>query len=83
MAKSLAITIILSLLVAGVGQIYLGVVNRGIYILIFGVALWIIASWIITSPLSWALVIIYWIWQIVDAYRQYTKLKLGQSHIEK
>ncbi|RPJ28082.1 MAG: hypothetical protein EHM25_10440 [Nitrosopumilales archaeon] len=83
MAKSLAITIILSLLVAGVGHIYLGVVKRGIYILIFGIVLLIIASWFVPSPLSWALVIIYWIWQIVDAYRQYTKLKLGESQIEK
>jgi TM2 domain-containing membrane protein YozV len=42
LAKSLAITILLAVLVSGVGHIYLGIIKRGIIILIVGIAIWII-----------------------------------------
>lgn len=44
LAKSLALTIILAILVAGVGHIYLGFIKRGIVILVIGILLWIVAS---------------------------------------
>jgi len=79
LAKSLAITILLAVLVSGVGHIYLGIVKRGIIILIVGIAIWIIVPWFVPFPLSWVILAPYWIWQIVDVYRLYKKMKFGQA----
>ncbi|TLX86699.1 MAG: hypothetical protein E6K94_02595 [Thaumarchaeota archaeon] len=79
MAKSLAITILLAVLVSGVGHIYLGVIKRGIIILIVGIAIWIIVPWFVPFPLSWVIGAGYWIWQIVDVYMLYKKMKFGQT----
>jgi hypothetical protein len=40
LAKSLALTIILAILVGGVGHIYLGFIKRGLVILVIGIVLW-------------------------------------------
>jgi len=81
LGKSLKITILLAVLVSGVGHIYLGVIKRGIIILIIGLALWYIISWFVPFPLSWAIIGAYWIWQIVDVYQIYKKMYSGQTHI--
>lgn len=72
--KSLGLTILLALLIPGVGHIYLGFVRRGITILIVGIALWF-SSMFIPFPWVWGINAVYWIWQIVDAYRRYQELK--------
>jgi len=79
LAKSLAITILLAVLVSGVGHIYLGIVKRGIFILIVGIAIWIIVPWFVPFPLGWVIGAAYWIWQIVDVYRLYKKMNFGQT----
>ena len=83
LAKSLALTIILAILVAGVGHIYLGFIKRGIVILVIGIVLWIIASLHTRYPYMWYMWIIpiaYLVWQIIDAYIHYKKLISGQTH---
>lgn len=80
MAKSLGITMILAVLLSGLGHIYLGFVKRGIIILIIGIILWIVVSFLIPIPFSWMIGIAYWIWQIWDAYNHYKKLKPQEPH---
>jgi hypothetical protein len=75
--KSLRITILLAVLVSGVGHIYLGFLKRGIIILIVGIALWWILRLFTPFPLNWFFFAIYWAWQIIDAHRHYKKLKTG------
>jgi TM2 domain-containing membrane protein YozV len=81
LAKSLKITILLAILVSGVGHIYLGVTKRGIIILVVAIALWIIIPLFVPIPYSWVFTGIYWIWQIVDVYRIYKKMDSGQTQI--
>jgi hypothetical protein len=50
LAKSLALTIILAILVAGVAHTYLGFKKRGIVILVIGIGFWIVASLHIQYP---------------------------------
>lgn len=64
---------ILAVILSGLGHIYLGFVKRGIIILIIGIVIWIVVSWLI--PFGWLIGITYWIWQIWDAYNHYKKLK--------
>ena len=71
------------MLISGVGHIYLGFVKRGIIILIIGIALLILVSWLVPIPFSWIIGISYWIWQILDAYKHYKKLDPGQPQVEK
>lgn len=79
MAKSLALTIFLAVLIAGVGHIYLGYKKRGIIILITRIAIWLAIFWFIPFPLSWVIGLIigggFWIWQLIDAVRLYNKMK--------
>jgi TM2 domain-containing membrane protein YozV len=81
LGKSLRITILLAVLVSGVGHIYLGIIKRGIFILIIGLALWYIIPLFVPFPLSWVIFGVYWIWQIVDVYRIYKKMDSGQTEI--
>lgn len=76
-AKSLGITILLAVLVSGVGHIYLGIIKRGIIILIVGIAIWIIVPLFVPIPLSWVIGGGYWVWQLVDAILLYRKMKSG------
>jgi len=83
LAKSLGITILLAVLVSGVGHIYLGFVKRGIIILVVSIAIWSVVSIFVPYPWSWLIGGIYWIWQIVDVYRHYKKLNPAQPQVEK
>jgi TM2 domain-containing membrane protein YozV len=73
--------ILLAVLVSGVGHIYLGIIKRGIFILIIGLVSWYLISWFVPFPLSWVIFGAYWIWQIVDVYRIYKKMGSGQIEI--
>jgi TM2 domain-containing membrane protein YozV len=77
LAKSLGITILLAVLVSGVGHIYLGIVKRGIIILIVSFAIYIIAGMLFPEPYNWIIGGAYWIWQLVDVIRLYKKMKLN------
>src|SRR5687768_7377227 len=51
--KNLGLTMILAAILSGLGHIYLGFVKRGIIILIIGIVIWIVVSWLIPIPFSW------------------------------
>jgi len=72
--KSLALTIVLAIIISGLGHLYLGFVNRGIIILILGFAIGIGVSMIVPFPYSLIFTAAYWIWQIYDAYKHYKKI---------
>jgi TM2 domain-containing membrane protein YozV len=66
MIRRTAIAIILSIIIAGLGQIYLGYIKRGVIILIAGFAI----SFFMTFWLGlWGLfpALAFWIWNIYDA----------------
>ena len=73
--KSLALTIILSVIIIGLGQIYLGLIGRGLAILIAGFVGSIVLSIFLPLHLSLPIIIIFWAWQIFDAYNSYKKVE--------
>ena len=81
MAKSLALTIILAVVIAGVGHIYLGYKKRGIIILIARVAIWLGVALLVPFPFSLVFGVIlgggFWIWQLIDAVRLFNKMRSG------
>jgi TM2 domain-containing membrane protein YozV len=79
LTKSLKVTILLGFLLAGVGHIYLGLIKRGIMILVIGVAFGYIVSSLVPFPLSWLLIGPYWIWQLVDVYNLYKKMTFEKT----
>jgi TM2 domain-containing membrane protein YozV len=83
MAKRLWLTILLSILVSGIGHIYLGFIKRGIIILIVAIILGFSLPFLIPMPFSWIILVGYWLWQIWDAYKHYQKLKVGQTQATK
>ena len=64
--KSEALAIVLSLLIMGVGQMYMGKVGRGIGILLGCIVLAVIG--IVTMGVGYIILLIVYIWQIIDAY---------------
>jgi TM2 domain-containing membrane protein YozV len=83
LAKSLAVTIILAVIIAGVGHIYLGYKKRGIIILIARIAIWLAVIWLIPFPFGWIIGPVlgggFWVWQLIDVVRLYNKMKSGQT----
>ncbi|HEY7080217.1 MAG TPA: hypothetical protein VH500_10980 [Nitrososphaeraceae archaeon] len=81
MAKSLALTILLAVVIAGVGHIYLGYKKRGLIILIARIAIWLGVVWFVPFPLSLVFGLIlgggFWIWQLIDAVKLYNKMRSG------
>jgi TM2 domain-containing membrane protein YozV len=75
LGKSLALTILLSVIICGLGEIYLGLINRGVIVLIVGVAIVFATSLLLPFYIALPIIFVYWIWQLVDAYQQYKKLK--------
>lgn len=90
MAKSLAITIILSVVFAGLGHIYLEYKKRGVIILVARIAIWLVVIWFVPFPFNWVVGPIigggFWIWQLVDVIKLYNKIKStdirGRPHVE-
>ncbi|MGE5685337.1 MAG: hypothetical protein ACM3ZS_09380 [Nitrososphaerota archaeon] len=73
MVKRLWLTILLSVLISGVGHMYLGFIKRGITILIFTIVIGYAAPGLIPMY-GWIIVIGLWIWQIYDVSNHYEKL---------
>jgi len=80
--KSLAITLLLSVLVPGVGHIYLGVHHPGIMIFLIGVFLRFVTDIFFPFPLDWAIFGIYWGWALIHVYRIYKVISgpVGQAN---
>ena len=81
LSKSLALTILLSVIIYGLGEIYLGVINRGVIVLIVGVAVSLGASLLLPFCIAALIIFAYWIWQLVDAYLQYRRLNIPREKI--
>lgn len=83
LAKSLALTITLAVLIAGLGHIYLGYKKRGVIILIVRIAIWLAIFWLVPFPLSWVIGPIFgggfWLWQLIDVVRLHNKIKSGKA----
>ncbi len=84
MAKSLAITIILAVIFAGLGHIYLGYKKRGIIILVARIAIWLAVIWFLPFPIDWIVGPIvgggFWIWQLIDVARLYNGIRITKIH---
>ncbi len=84
MAKSLAITIILAVVFAGLGHIDLGYKKRGVIILVARVAIWLAVIWLLPFPIDWVVGPIvgggFWIWQLIDVVRLYNRIRLTNIH---
>ncbi|MFI5405260.1 MAG: hypothetical protein ACHQ1D_01970 [Nitrososphaerales archaeon] len=81
LGKSLALTILLSVIIYGLGEIYLGEINRGVIVLIVGVAVSLGASLLLPFYIAALIIFAYWIWQLVDAYLQYRRLNIPREKI--
>jgi TM2 domain-containing membrane protein YozV len=81
LGKSLALTILLSVIIYGLGEIYLGVINRGVIVLIVGVAVSLGTSLLLPFYIAAPIIFAYWIWQLVDAYLLYRKLNIPRERI--
>jgi TM2 domain-containing membrane protein YozV len=60
-----------SIILPGLGQIYLKHKNRGFMILTGAVILSITLSFLFAFPLNWIIMAAYWIWQVFDAFFLY------------
>jgi len=81
MAKSLAVTILLAVVIAGLGHIYLGYKKRGIVILIARIAIWLSVAFLVPFPFPLSIVLGlvlgggFWLWQLIDVVRLFNKRK--------
>ena len=71
--KSLAITMILAIVLGGIGHVYLGFVKKGLIIFIIGIGLgiglyYLFGFWGTLAAFA------FYIWQIFDAYKTYKRL---------
>jgi TM2 domain-containing membrane protein YozV len=90
LTKSLAITVILAVIFAGLGHIYLGYKKRGVIILVARVAIWLAIIWFLPFPIDWIVGPIvgggFWIWQLIDVIRLYNRTRStsihDQTHVE-
>ena len=83
LAKSLALTIILAVLIAGLGHIYLGYKKRGVINLIDRIAKCLAIILLIPFPMGWIIGPIFgggfWLWQLIDVVRLHNKIKSEQA----
>jgi len=81
MAKSLAVTILLAVVIAGLGHIYLGYKKRGMVILIARIAIWLSVAFLVPFPFPLSIVLGlvlgggFWLWQLIDVVRLFNKRK--------
>ena len=73
--KSFGITIILAVLIVGLAHIYLAYIRRGLIILIGGILAGVLLQFFLPFYMLIPILVIYWIWQIVDSIRLHSKTK--------
>ena len=61
----------ISIILPGLGQIYLNHKKRGLTILIGALALSITLAFLFGFPLYWIIMAAYWIWQVFDTFFLY------------
>ena len=61
----------ISIILPGLGQIYLNHKKRGLTILIGALALSVTLAFLFSFPLYWIIMASYWIWQVFDTFFLY------------
>jgi TM2 domain-containing membrane protein YozV len=61
----------LSIILPGLGQIYLNHKKRGLTILIGALTLSITLTFLLALHLNWIIMVAYWVWQVSDTYFVY------------
>lgn len=72
--KSMLLAVILSIFLPGLGQIYLGLDNKGAILLVA----YVVSAILILLIIGFILVIIIWIWALVDTIRSASALNRGE-----
>ena len=73
-----------SIILPGLGQIYLDHTKRGFTILIGAIILSLGLSFLFAFPLNWIILAGYWVWQVFDAFFLYkTANKVSKSSEDK
>jgi len=65
--KNAGLAAVLAFLLPGLGHIYLGLITKGILYIILTCVLWV--GGVLTFGIGFIVYIIFWIWQIYDAYK--------------
>lgn len=66
-----------SIILPGLGQIYLDHKKRGFTILTGSLILSLALSFLFAFPLNWIIMATYWIWQVFDAFFLYKSINKG------
>jgi TM2 domain-containing membrane protein YozV len=66
--KNAGLAAVLAFLIPGLGHIYLGLITKGILYIILMVVLLFLGFF--TLGITWIIYIIFWLWQIYDAYKR-------------
>jgi len=76
--------VVLAVIFAGLGHIYLGYKKRGVIILITRIAIWLAVIWFLPFPIDWMVGPIlgggFWIWQLIDVIRLYYRTRSTIIH---
>ncbi|MDO5861998.1 MAG: zinc-ribbon domain-containing protein [Thermoplasmata archaeon] len=64
--KSDGLAVILSFIIPGLGQLYLGKIDRGLAMLVGGIALGLLSLWLLFPAIAY---IVVWIYSMYDAYQ--------------
>lgn len=72
--KSMILAVILSIFLPGLGQIYLGLDNKGAILLVA----YVVSAILILLIIGFILVIIIWIWALIDTIRSASALNRGE-----
>ena len=73
-SKSMLVTIILSIFLPGFGQIYLGLTKKGLIFLIS----YIISAFLILIYIGFVLLLIIWVWSLIDSIQSCAKINKGE-----
>lgn len=76
--------VVLAVIFAGLGHIYLGYKKRGVIILVTRIAIWLAVIWFLPFPIDWMVGPIlgggFWIWQLIDVIRLYYRTRSTIIH---
>ena len=76
--------VVLAVIFAGLGHIYLGYKKRGVIILVTRIAIWLAVIWFLPFPIDWIVGPIlgggFWIWQLIDVIRLYNRTRSTIIH---
>ena len=63
--KNEAISVLLTIILAGLGHLYVGKIKRGLVFIVITIVMWILAATVILSPIT----VIWYLYAIYDSYQ--------------